>query len=140
MRFLDRFSAPVGRAMLALLFVTAGLTFFSKSYFGFARSVIGSYGLPFPGEWLSLTMVLEIGCGALLLIRRAAPYAAAALFLWMIPATLMFHPFWIATPDQVPDQLFHFLKNVGIAGGLLCLRAQDRIFKAFNDRNETFSQ
>ena len=39
--------------------------------------------------------------------------------IWLVPATVLFHAYWAAPPEQVADQTFHFLKNLSVAGALL---------------------
>jgi putative oxidoreductase len=111
--------AAAGRALLALLFIIAGLMFFRSADFAFAQSVISNHGLPFPGLLLVATMVVQLGCGGMMLVGWKSHWAAAILLVWLIPATLLFHSFWAVPPDQVPDQTFHFMKNIAVAGGLL---------------------
>ena len=45
--------------------------------------------------------------------------AALGLFLFIIPATLLFHAFWSADAASYQNQLNHFLKNLAIMGGML---------------------
>jgi putative oxidoreductase len=41
------------------------------------------------------------------------------LFLYLIPVTLTFHNFWTYPPEQQRDQMFFFLHNWALMGGLL---------------------
>jgi putative oxidoreductase len=45
-------------------------------------------------------------------------WAAAALFLWMIPVTWVFR-----NPSGGQDALIHFMKNLAIMGGMLMVFA-----------------
>ena len=67
------------------------------------------------------TMVL----GGLLLTFGIAPKAAAGALLGsLIPTTLVGHPFWKEeTPQARGMHLAHFLKNLGLSGGLLLVLA-----------------
>jgi len=112
-------TSGAGRALLALLFIIAGLMFFRSADFAFAESVIAGHGLPFPRVLLVSTIILQLGCGVMMLVGWKAQSAAAVLLIWMIPATLLFHSFWAVPADQVPNETFHFLKNIAIAGALL---------------------
>ncbi len=47
------------------------------------------------------------------------PYAAIALALFLIPATLTAHAFWKAPPERRDMQLAGLLKNTAIIGGLV---------------------
>jgi uncharacterized membrane protein YphA (DoxX/SURF4 family) len=58
--------------------------------------------------------------GGLLLVSRAHRPAAAALALSLIPTTLAGHPFWTEhDPERRRAHQIHFLKNLGLFGGLL---------------------
>jgi putative oxidoreductase len=59
-------------------------------------------------------IVLEVGGGLSVLLGHWTRAGAAALILFMIPMTLIFHT---NLGDQ--NQLIHFLKNLAITGGLL---------------------
>jgi putative oxidoreductase len=49
--------------------------------------------------------------------------SARILVLTMIPNTYIGHPFWKAKPEDRRPQLVHFLKNLGLVGGLLYISA-----------------
>jgi putative oxidoreductase len=108
-----------GRVLLASLFIFGGLMFFRAPDFTFARSVIANHGLPFPAIWLVSTMVIQLGCGASILLGWREKWAAAILLIWIVPATVLFHPFWAVPAEQVHGTLFDFAKNVAVAGALL---------------------
>jgi uncharacterized membrane protein YphA (DoxX/SURF4 family) len=63
---------------------------------------------------------VQVAGGLLLATGRLTRPAAAALAGTMVPTTLAGHPFW--TVDDAAErasQRIHFLKNVGLLGGLL---------------------
>jgi putative oxidoreductase len=93
--------------------------FFRSPDFAFAESVISGHGLPYARILLICTMLIQLGCGGMMLVNWHARWAALTLLIWLIPATVLFHAFWAAPPEQLADQTFHFLKNVGLAGALL---------------------
>jgi putative oxidoreductase len=62
---------------------------------------------------------LELVGAVLLLAGFKTRWGAAALVLFLIPVTLVFHGFWAVQGAQHQQQLVQFLKNVAIAGGLL---------------------
>ncbi len=51
----------------------------------------------------------------------ALAWAALALFVWMVPITLVYHSFWSAEPAQFTNQINHFLKNLALTGALLMI-------------------
>jgi putative oxidoreductase len=112
-----------GRCLVAFIFIIAGLMFFRAADFAFAESVIAAHGLPFPALLLVGTMIIQLACGLMMVIGWKVNWAATILLVWLVPATWMFHPFWAATGPEVPNQTFHFLKNVAIAGALLLIAA-----------------
>jgi len=62
---------------------------------------------------------LELVGALLLLAGFKTRWGAAALVIFLIPVTLVFHGFWAVQGAQHQQQLVQFLKNVAIAGGLL---------------------
>jgi len=111
----------LGRIFLALLFVVSGIGKIT-GYAGTA-AVMASKGLPLVDILLPLTIAVELGGGLLLALGWKARWAAAVLFLFLIPTTLIFHQFWGIDPKLVQMQKIHFLKNVAIMGGMLMVLA-----------------
>ena len=111
----------LGRIFLALLFVVSGIGKIT-GYAGTA-AVMASKGLPLVDILLPLTIAVELGGGLLLAVGWKARWAAAVLFLFLIPTTLIFHQFWGIDPKLVQMQKIHFLKNVAIMGGMLMVLA-----------------
>ena len=54
----------------------------------------------------------------MLLVGWKARWAALALIVFMIPATLYFHAFWSYPEAQFVNQFHHFFKNLAIIGAL----------------------
>ena len=80
-------------------------------------------GIPFAQIALALTFIIEIAGGLMIVIGWKARWAALAICLFLIPATLIFHNFWAVDAAQFQNQLNHFLKNVCILGGMLYIMA-----------------
>jgi putative oxidoreductase len=110
-------AALVGRMLLALIFVFSGIgkVMDPAGTLGYMNSA----GLPFPQLLLWASVVVEIGASAILVLGWKARWGAAALFLWMIPVTAVFHNPWAGDPAQAQMQMVHLLKNISIVGGLL---------------------
>lgn len=98
-----------GRVCLALVFLNAGI----KHLTGFSEfvPVIASKGLPLPGLLAVGTIVFLLVGAASLLLGYKTKIGACLLIAFLIPTTLIFHPF---TSD-----LSGFLKNLALIGGLL---------------------
>lgn len=114
MNAIQKYAAPAGRILLALMFVSAG---FSKiaGYAGM-QGYMESVGVP--GALLPLVIALEILGGLAIVIGWQTRIAAFLLAGFTLLAALLFH-FNLA--DQMQSLLFW--KNVSIAGGLLMLFA-----------------
>jgi putative oxidoreductase len=111
----------LGRIFLALLFVVSGVG--KVTGYAATAALMASKGLPMVDILLPLTIAVELGGGLLLALGWKARWAAAALFLFLIPTTLIFHQFWGIDPKLVQMQKIHFLKNVAIMGGMLLVLA-----------------
>jgi putative oxidoreductase len=109
----------VGRAFAGILFLVSGIN--KILGFSYVAGWMNSSGIPAAGLLLVLTILLEIGGGLALITGFQARIAAAALALFLIPVTLIFHGFWHADAAEFQNQLNHFLKNVAIFGGMLVL-------------------
>ena len=114
--------ALIGRMLLALLFVISG---FGKIP-GFEQTAghIASQNLPLPYLLAALSVLFELGGGLAIAVGWKTRWSAAALILFMIVITPIFHKFWGGLPPELAqNQQVHFMKNVSILGGLLLLFA-----------------
>ncbi len=111
----------LGRLLLANIFIVYGL----KKIMGFAGTAgyMASKGLPLPEVLLVLTILIELGGGLMILLGWQARWAALAIFLWLIPVTLIFHAYWDLEPAQMVEQQRHFMKNLAIMGGMIYIIA-----------------
>lgn len=108
-----------GRILLAALFLPAGLSKLS----GFEGTVgyIGSVGLPFASVAAGAAIAVEILGSVALIVGFQTRIVAAVLAMFTIVATVFFHAFWAAAPEQAFVQQLLFFKNMGVIGGLLVL-------------------
>lgn len=121
---LQQFAPLVGRTLLSLIFIFAG--FHKIGGFEGTAGYMASHGLPMPQVLLVATIVIELIGGLMLLIGWQAKLAAAAIFLFLIPTTVLFHAFWTVNPADamlLQNQMNHFMKNLAIMGGMLYLMA-----------------
>lgn len=112
MNVLRDLAALLGRILIAALFIPAGWGKISD--FSGTAGYITSKGLPLPEVGVVVAIVVELIGGLMLLVGFKTRWAAAALFLFLIPTLLFFHPFW-----SDPTQAIFFWKNLAIMGGLL---------------------
>ena len=118
---LKQYGPLAGRILLASIFVVSGW----GKITGFSGTVayMAAKGMPLT-EFLAVgAIVVELGGAIALILGWQARCGAIALFLFMIPTTLIFHNFWAADAAQVQGQTIHFLKNLSIMGGLLYVAA-----------------
>ena len=109
--------AFVGRLLLALLFLPAGLSKIT----GFAGTVgyIASKGLPMPTVAAVVAIIIEVVAPLALLAGFGTRWAALVLAGFTVIATFIFHNFWAMPAEQAQNQMIHFMKNLAIMGGLL---------------------
>jgi putative oxidoreductase len=110
MKHFQDLAAPIGRILLALMFVLAGLNKIS-GYSGM-QGYMDSMGVP--GALLPLVIALEVVGGLALMLGWHTRLTAFLLAGFTLLATLIFHS---NLGDQT--QMLFFMKNLSIAGGLL---------------------
>ncbi len=107
----------IARVLLGLMFLLAGLSKFGNLQ-GTA-GYIASAGLPMGSVLAVLTAVLEVVGSLALIVGFQARYAALALAVFTLLASVLFHNFWSMPADKQMMQQLMFLKNLAVAGGLL---------------------
>ena len=110
------FAALAGRVLIALIFLLSGIDKFV--HYAPTLGYMQKVGLPFPELLLIASAIIETVAALAIIAGWKTRWAAAALFLWMIPVTWVFH-----NPAGGQEQMAHFMKNVSIMGGLLVLWA-----------------
>ena len=111
----------VGRILIAALFLINGLMLMRSGDFKFCESFMRGRGVPLCRAALVITIVLQLIGGVMILVGWETWWAAGVLFVWMFPATYVFHAFWRAPPELKPNETYHLLKNMALAGALLML-------------------
>jgi putative oxidoreductase len=107
----------LGLVLLCSTFFWAGIVHFFK--FREVAATMREHGLPAPGLLLAAGSVLEIAAGALLALSIAVPYAAAALALFTIAATVTMLDFWRYEGSERDTLRNGFAINVAVLGGLV---------------------
>ncbi len=120
-QFLDNFGPLAGRILMAVIFVLSGIG--KVGNFAGTAGYMASKGVPLADIALVITIIVELGGAAMLILGWKARIAAGVMFLWMIPVTLLFHNFWAAPADQQMVQQIMFLKNLAMMGGFLYIMA-----------------
>lgn len=102
----------VARIFLSLLFLWSGVM--KVLHPGATREYMAAYGMPVTSLFLVTAIAVEILGGMSVLLGIKARWGAAALAIFLIPATLILHT---DLSDQI--QQIMFWKNIAIFGGLL---------------------
>jgi putative oxidoreductase len=112
----------LARLMLMAVFANAVST--KVMQFSTTAAYMQQEGVPVPKFALFAAIgLLLIGCLTLVL-GAWTRIGAVFLFVFLAAATFYFHDFWrIVDPAQRQLQMFQFMKNVAIGGGLLSLAA-----------------
>ena len=101
-----------GRLLFALIFLVSGIR--KIVAFGEYAAHMQAYGVPWTPVLLVGAIIVEVSGGLMFVFGFRMRWAAVLLFLFLIPATLIFH-----TDFGEPQQGTSFLKNLAIMGGLL---------------------
>jgi putative oxidoreductase len=113
----ERFAWRAGRVLLSLIFILSALG--KLADLGGTAAFMRAAGMPAVWLFLPGAILLELGGGLAILTGYGARLGVPALIVFLIPATLIFHPFWQASGMERTGQMINFMKNVAIIGGLL---------------------
>ncbi len=120
MRVTHTLAPLLGRLCIAALFIPAGLT--KIAGFEATAAYMATKGLPLVSLLLIATIIIEAGCGLLILLGWRAREAALVLALFLIPVTVIFHGFWgIEDLAARAQEQRAFMKNLAIMGGVLMI-------------------
>ena len=111
----------VGRVLLALMFILAG--YGKLTGIEGTAGYIASGGLPFATALAVIVGLLELFGGLAIAVGFQARWAALALGLFTLAASVLFHKFWAVPADQAFVQQLMFMKNLSVAGGLFIVAA-----------------
>jgi putative oxidoreductase len=107
-----RYLPFIGRVLIGLPFMMGGLS--KLTAYGATTAMIAAAGLPFPPLAFAVAATVELGGGLLLVLGYHVRPVALVLAVFSLVTAVSFHSNFA---DQ--NQMFHFLKNVMMAGGLL---------------------
>ena len=114
-------AALVGRTLLALLFIVSG--YGKITGFAGTAAYMASKGMPMTEVLLVATIAVELLGGLMLVAGIKARWAAAVIFLYIIPATIIFHNPVGLSGQEAQTQMINVLKNLSIMGGMLMVLA-----------------
>lgn len=108
-----RYLPFVGRLFIGLPFIMSGVS----KIMGYDATValIKSSTLPLPAPVAYVgAIAVEVGCGLLIIVGYRTRVVATIFALFCLATAVFFHAHF-----SDPNQTFHFIKNVVMAGGLL---------------------
>lgn len=111
----------LARVLLGGAFVVFGLRNFRN--FQKLRPGMAEKGVPLPDVALTIGLLLQTVGGALVLFGLLTPLGAAAIILFLILATVMYHPFWAFTGEERAPHVGFFVTNCALSGGALAVMA-----------------
>jgi len=117
MALVEKFGPLLGRILIALLFIPAGI----NKITGFSGTVgyIASKGLPLPQVAAAGAIAVEVVVALALLVGFKTRFAALILAAFTLVAAVIFHNFWAVPEAQKMVQTIMFNKNLAIVGGLI---------------------
>ena len=115
-------TSSLARPLLASMFVIGGVDALRKP--GGRVEAVRAAGLSSPEQLVRANAATQLVGGLALATGRVPRLAALVLAGSLVPTTYVGHPFW-AAPDAAAkqQQQVHFLKNLGLFGGLLLAAA-----------------
>jgi putative oxidoreductase len=111
------FAAPLGRLLFSLIFLASAAG--KLANWAPPAQMIADKGLPAPGAFLSIAIVLEIVGGLMVLLGLQARWGGVLLLLFLVPVSFIMHNFWVLPAEQQQEQMISFMKNVALMGGAL---------------------
>lgn len=115
----------LGGLLMAGMFVKGGWDQLKEP--GARPKAAAKLGLPNPDQMVRVNGGVMLVSGLMLALGIKPKVAAMLLVGSLVPTTLAGHRFWeIEDPQQRAQQTTHFLKNLGMLGGLLFLLSKHR--------------
>jgi len=104
-----------GRALISWIFLYSSVS--QMTDFAANVSHVAAAGMPFPKLAIMTSIAIQFLGGLALLLGFKTRIAAWALFILLIPITIVLHKFW--APGAPHTQEIQFFKNMAAMGGLL---------------------
>lgn len=110
----------VGRTLLGLYFIIPGVL--KITGFAGTLALMQDKGVPLASALLPLTILIQVGLGLMLVLGKQLRISALTLFGLVLLINLFIHNFWAMQGEpSYAHELQNFIKNLGIAAGLLVL-------------------
>ncbi len=116
-----KYLAALGRVLLALIFVRAGIN--KLGSIDATAAEMAKAGIPLANILVFGAILLELGVGLLLMVGLFARCATLALFFYTLTLALIFHAYWAAPAAQARLQASFFFGHLSMMGGMLMVVA-----------------
>jgi putative oxidoreductase len=119
MNSFQQYAMVLARVLVAIIFMMNALNIIGQTL---AAHEMAAHGVPasLVPALIVAARGLQLIAGLGLILGIYPRISALGLLLFLIPATLMAHEFWLAAGTPLyPLQLINFFKNVCMAGGLI---------------------
>ena len=121
----DNVYLVLGRALLGLYFLLPGIL--KVVGYNGTLALMQEKGVPLANALLPATILLQVGLGLMLIFGKQVRLSALVLFGLTILINVFIHNFWALQGDpSYAHELQNFIKNLGIAAGLLVLSSTQR--------------
>jgi len=115
-----------GRALLGLYFIVPALMKILN--FSGHADYMAAHGMVFIPFFLTLTIIIQLGCGASLIAGYRQQLVSFVLAGLVLVISLVMHNFWVMEEGlQRAHETQNFMKNMAIMAGLLVLAGGARI-------------
>lgn len=109
-----------GRILLSVLFFFEAID--SIQFFEATKVTMTQHGIIWQQDILLTTAIVILFLGStLILIGYRSTFGATLLLIYWVPVTLITESFWSYPKSEMRDVAMHFMKNIGIIGGLLMI-------------------
>jgi len=117
-----RYAAPVGRILLALIFIASAFGKFAD--WQMPLKMMADKGVPSPEVLLPIAVALELAGVLLVALGFYARLGGLLLLLFLVPVSYFMHDFWnYEDAAQRMEQMINFMKNISMMGGALLVVA-----------------
>ncbi|MEM0987049.1 MAG: DoxX family protein [Pseudomonadota bacterium] len=113
------FSIGTGRLLLGLYFILPGLMKVGDPAGTIAY--MESHSIPLAGPLMWVAAAANLAGGVLLASGRYVRWVSYAFVLYVLIVNALLHDFWTMEGDEAARETQNFIKNMGIAAGLLTL-------------------
>ena len=123
---MENFFITVGRMLLGLYFLLPGIS--KIPTYAVTTEYMLLHNIPLASILLPITIVLQIGLGAMLIIGYRIKESALILAALTIFINIGMHDFWNEYPNtDAGHETQNFVKNLAIFAGLLVLSTSEKV-------------